>query len=473
MRHRDVVASLASALSLAAGATSALAQGPTAIYSSVVGQANRLVPGGGGLLFTSLDRPQPSPSGDRWIVLATNDSGNTANDRMYLTGQRDAGLLRIREGVTEIEPGRVAENMSDRRAGITDDGRFGVSLNLTGATTDDGVGVKGTSGGALSVAFREGQTVPFFGGGITFGPSISDVGMSSDGTLTFRATSLGGAGSGNNAALLRADGGSLYARTGVTFPTGQTGTSQAVSSFSFGSVYTSSSSSFVLYKADLAGPAATNQVLVYGNSVVIQEGVTISSLASPVSNIITNTMTADATWYARGENANDQAWVMRQGALIAQSGASVPGGITGETWSNSVWNVSNGNTFGLNTGNHAGDFIVGGFTSNPDTARQYALVLNNTQVVLREGDAIDLNGDGLFNDDAFYYVTGLTGASLNNKVDNFFLTDDLWLYGVVDLRNGAGAAIGEAFIRIQVPTPGGVAVAAIAAMVAGRRRRSR
>ncbi len=465
MSIRSVVASSGLACVLSA---SALAQGPSAIHSTVVGQPNADVPGFPGLHFSSFDRPQGSQSGVNWIMLARTDSGSTANDALYMTGSGMLGTVRVREGVTEIEPGRVAESMSDRRVSILDDGRYGLALNLTGATTDDQVGVLG-NGPSLSIEFREGQSVGGIGGA-TWGSAFGDTTIDTTGKLAVRATSLGGVPSTANAAVLLQNGNISAAQRGFTIPSGGV-SAQTINTFSFGSVYTSTDASSWLYKADLNGPAANSQILAVNNVIQIQEGVTLSSHASVVSNIISENMTANGDWFARGENADDQAWIVRNGVTIAASGGNVPGGLPGEQWSNVPWNVSNGNTFGLHTGNSLGDFVVGGFTNSADTSRQYAIVLNNSSVVLREGDAVDLNGDGLFNDDAFYDVTGLTGASLDNKVSNFFLTDDLWLYGIIDLRNSAGADIGEAFVRFQVPAPSAAFVLAAAGLRASRRRR--
>lgn len=465
MSIRCVVAFAGAALSLG---SASLAQSPAAIYSTVTGQANSNVPGIAGLRFSSFDRPQGSQSGINWIMLARTDSGSTANDALYLTGAGALGAVRVREGVTEIEPGRTAENMSDRRVSILDDGRYGLSLNLTGATTDDQVGVLG-NGPGLSVEFREGQPIAGIGG--TFwGSAFGDTTIDTTGKLAVRATSLGGLPATANAAVLLKNGDISAAQRGFTIPSGGV-SAQTINTFAFGSVYTSADASSVLYKADLNGPTATNQILAVNNAIRIQEGVALSGLPSTVSNIISENMTANGDWFARGENLDDQAWIVRNGVTIATSGAVVPGGLPGESWSNVPWNVANGNTFGLHTGNSLGDFIIGGFTNTADTTRQYAIVLNNSTVVLREGDAVDLNGDGLLNDDAFYDVTGLTGASLDNKVSNFFLTDDLWLYGIIDLRNSAGADIGEAFVRFQIPTPGAaLSLGALAGLITRRRR---
>jgi uncharacterized protein (TIGR03382 family) len=55
--------------------------------------------------------------------------------------------------------------------------------------------------------------------------------------------------------------------------------------------------------------------------------------------------------------------------------------------------------------------------------------------------------------------------------DDMFLTDDGYLYLFVDLRDSASVTIGQAFIALQVPTPGVLGLASLAGLVGLRRRR--
>jgi len=438
------------ALVLAAGTANAGGSLPEVIYSNIFG-FNDVVPGGGGIVFASFDRPTGSPDGSRWAMLARN-TGATTTDAMILTGAGATGLLRLREGVTEIEPGRVAENMSDRRVGVLNDGIFAYTVNLTGATTDDQVVVVGSDGPGFFIPYREGSPIAVLPGSV--GTGISDVNIAANGKTAARFSSLVGTASTQNAAILLDDLSTVGAQRNVTAPGGQVG-SEFYNSFAFGSFYINAAGTSFLFKADLNGAAATNTVVVVNNQVVVQEGTTLPGFASPVTNPIVQRMDPSGDWYVRGENADDQAWIVRNGVVVAASGDPVPGGEPGETWSNAVWNVSNGNTFFFHSGNSAGDSIIAGFTSLADTQRNAAWVLlgdHGPQVVLRRGDQVDLNGDGV-GDDAYIELTGLNAASLNNRVDAGFLADDGWFYFVADLRRGDGTSLGEAFLRRRVITP--------------------
>ena len=56
--------------------------------------------------------------------------------------------------------------------------------------------------------------------------------------------------------------------------------------------------------------------------------------------------------------------------------------------------------FFLHVGNGRGDYVIGGVSDGP-TATNVVLVLNGQRVIGREGDHVDLNGNGLPDDDLF------------------------------------------------------------------------
>jgi hypothetical protein len=133
-------------------------------------------------------------------------------------------------------------------------------------------------------------------------------------------------------------------------------------------------------------------------------------------------------------------WLVRNGVVLAATGDPVPGGLPGELFDDTSFAA----TFFSMTGNGAGDYVYGGVTNNVDTNANGVLVFNNSTVLLREGDAVDLNGNGLADDDAFLSV-------FNNE--DAFLTDDLRYYFTADLRDGAGTALGQAFMTLTIPEP--------------------
>ena len=107
-----------------------------------------------------------------------------------------------------------------------------------------------------------------------------------------------------------------------------------------------------------------------------------------------------------------------------------------ETWDD----ADNADGFFVMTGNIAGDYIVMGLTSGPQDANG-VVVLNGTTVVLREGDPIDVDGNGLFDDDTFIQNFGN---------DDFALTSDGSIYFGCTTRNAAtptNTSTGAGFFR--------------------------
>ncbi len=92
--------------------------------------------------------------------------------------------------------------------------------------------------------------------------------------------------------------------------------------------------------------------------------------------------------------------------------------------------------FGM-AGNAAGDYVVGGLTNGPFDANA-VVVLNGTNVILRENDPVDIDGNGLYDDDAFYNTFGN---------DDFVLLEDGSLYFTATLRNAAGTAFAQGVFR--------------------------
>ena len=152
---------------------------------------------------------------------------------------------------------------------------------------------------------------------------------------------------------------------------------------------------------------------------------------------------ATGDWMARGNNATTSIdWVVLNGEVVATTDTDVGIG-TGETWSD----VPFTDTFFVMQLNGAGDMVIGGTTSNPDVERDAVLVHicsdGTTSELVRQGDPVDVDGNGFFDDGAFVDV-------FNN--DDAFLGDDGYYYFTADLQSSVGgAAIGQAFMR--VPTP--------------------
>jgi hypothetical protein len=167
-------------------------------------------------------------------------------------------------------------------------------------------------------------------------------------------------------------------------------------------------------------------------------------------------MNTPAHGRARGNNVDANDWVLRNGAVVAQKGDAVPGGLAGETFDDTTF----ADLFFSITANDNGDYVYGGVTSTAANANA-VLVFNDQFVFLREGDGIDIDGNGLADDNAFISV-------FNN--DDAILTNDLRYFLTVDAVDGAGTALGQVFMVVQVPEPGALSLIAAGAIGLLRRR---
>lgn len=436
------------------GSTASVFAGPpTVVYSTIPSSPTSDVPGLSSK-FISFDRPNPSQNGRRWISVASIDSGDTATDNVLLIGDGAQAIVAAREGVTDIEDGRVPGGLTgDRRGSIRNDGVWSYSFDLSGFTTDDRYVVRG-QGQAFSLVFREGE--PIVGiSGASWGQSINEAHILNDDSISVRAT-LAGVPTTMDTGLFRRDPSGLVstlAREQTNTPSGQTGTPQLINSFGFNSFSQSADGATWTARASLVGAAATNEVLLKNDQVIVQEGVTIAGLAAPVQTLYgRGIIGGDNRVYSAGWTTSGaaEAFVLRDGVLLAKIGDPVVQG-SPEVWDSTVWNTTSGKGFWLYTADAAGNYVIGGFT-NGAADQNAVIVYNSTRVLLREGDAVDVNGDGEFNDDAFYDMpaSALTGASLGNHIEDGWLSDNCFFYKVIFLRDSSGAGIGEALIRIDL-----------------------
>jgi hypothetical protein len=193
--------------------------------------------------------------------------------------------------------------------------------------------------------------------------------------------------------------------------------------------------------------ATNDHILVVKDVVWLRQGSIIPSTTITVAAVFHTKLISNGDWYSRGDDPNDNDWAVRNGTLLAATGDSITGG--SEHW---------GDVFIGFTGNTNGDWVLAGNTDSGDIQTDCVIVLNGSEVVVREGDPVDLDGNGAFDDDA-YIGRGLAtySAFLSNDI---FLSDDLMLYFFAPLRNGAGDDLsadgfsGDAFLRIDLSADG-------------------
>ena len=82
-----------------------------------------------------------------------------------------------------------------------------------------------------------------------------------------------------------------------------------------------------------------------------------------------------------------------------------------------LWGVS----FSNFSGNHQGDWILVGSTNSANTQADTVMVYNGGSILCREGDPVDVDGNGLFDDNAFINSFSPDDTHLTDSGDVFFI----------------------------------------------------
>ncbi len=430
------------------------------VFTTVASASNSVVPEIGGLFDAAVgfDRPFASADGSRYIISA--DTTNATDvDNVLLVGDTSSAsfAVRSREGDIHTVIGEELEEF-EIHYGVSNDGtQFAFSYN-SAATVNDEVVVRWNGTGYEDVA-REGINGPTAPAGSLYGSLNGSVGMSGAGAVSFYSILTGtSGGTADDTAGFTGSGTALRAQESVTVPGGQAGgTIFALRSIDTGSTegkgfYASGDQSEIFYTGVINAPTTSDVVAVLNNTVVLQEGfpVPASDFVSNISALNFGYLNGAGVWTAYGANADTQDWAVVDGAVVARTDVQIAPG-AGEAWDDGVVGDVFAQTFFLVAANNSGDYVVGGVTNAADILANGVIVLNGTTVIARENDPVDLDNNGVFDDDAFIRTI---------RDDRAFMTEtELWI--VVRLRNGAGycgganADIGQALVRIPLGTVGG------------------
>lgn len=453
-----------SAMSVLAIAGAAVAGGPIvgtpmAIFSSDISLANSVIPGAPGenfgddSLWDSLVR---SPDGQTWAFQAPTATGGLS-DEVLIRGNgmstMNADLLAREDRPYGPMPAALLDNL-DALMGIGDNGAVAISGDLDGdSTLDDVVADLGTNS---TIAQEGGDASAVFGNGVVW--DLLDTAQYTTNGIGFRATSIDGLATDKDEAIVL--GNTVIAQEGGAV----NGSTELWDNFDGSDSRFNADGSRHIIQGDLTGNTASDDVVVVDGNIVIQEGSTIGSFASPVDFISNVRMESNGDWFAEGDNEDNQDWVVRNGQVVAATGDMIPNS-GGLMYSDAEF----AGTFFGQAGNNNGDYIIAGL-SNADPSKDGALVFYSASnpsldgIVLQQGDAIDLDGNGILDDDAFIDTF---------RNDDFFLTDDLKLYALLDWISSDGLTEGQALVVVQIiPAPGALGMLGLAGLAAARRRRA-
>ncbi|MEM1034798.1 MAG: hypothetical protein AAGN82_30945, partial [Myxococcota bacterium] len=383
--------------------------------------------------FTSFDRVYGSPGGT-WAITGVTDALSAVDEVLIVNG-----IVEVQEGSPAAwAPG---ENVGaiDRVLGVNDGGTFAFTTNTDGPTSSDEYVVLGQAGGMLMAVAREGDTSAVLPANATWGDLLQTPTVTAAGDVGFVVKNVGGVPTAEDEFVIL--GSTVLAQKGVTVPQGQIG-AETWQLFDSEDFWVTPDGLHHLLQGDLTGATATDDIVVVDGSVIVQEGVVLagSGFVEPVdqNGIIGVHLAADGTYFVRGRNASTSVdWVYSNGAVLATLGQAVIVGAT-EAWSDTEFAAG----FFLHVGNGLGDFVIGGVSDGP-TASNGLLAFNNTNVVAREGDPVDVDQNGFFDDDAFISTFGN---------DDAFLADNGLFYFVASLEDGNGNDIGDGFFVVDTST---------------------
>ncbi|MFY9344398.1 MAG: hypothetical protein WAT39_18035 [Planctomycetota bacterium] len=414
------------------------------VHVNTPGHPTNVVPGTGtpfrtgGTGTSAFERPWTSSDGSHLAInVVAGAPATTTDDDVLLLD----GALLLREG--SAAPWTATENVGtiDADFAINNSGHLLFGNNTSATTLDDYI--VQWNGASWSVLAQEGGATPLGG---TWSSSIDSLALSNPGGAYWRDAAIVGLPATSSAAVVLGGGGFL--QEGVDIPLGQAGgATNTWENFTINRIYVSPNGASYLVLGDTNAATTGDLVLVLNNTVQIQEGQVLpgSTFATGVSAIGKAWIDRGGNWYARGSNATTgDDWLVRNGVLVADSaGASevVPG--SGEFWDDASFTTC----FFCADGNALGQFVFGGVTTAPLVSNG-VLVFDDgagfRRVVARESDPIDLDGNGLFDDDRFFNTFG---------DDDVLLLDDGSIVFTATLKNGAGTAVDQGLFKL-VPKAG-------------------
>lgn len=444
----------ASLLAVGIGATSS-AVAPRVIFSSIVAPADlgtNVVPGYPGATWSAptatsasriLDGISPSSDFSRWVGVGRIEAGTTDEDCLTYGQDITSGTFNsvLRENTAMPVNGFLVDDIKNGATAINNAGLmlFGLDDTNTASSSTLDDHLMTFDGTNYTLVHSQLGAAPNLSGMFFQGAFATAALAGSD--IWFGNTAGATSGAARQTFYKNSD---VQVRATVTVPTGQAaaGTS-TLSTMTAGSLKVDATGTNTAYVGTLTSPASTT-VLVYNGDVKIQRNQVLpgSGFTSLVNTIdVDINMAPNGNYMARGSNVDGQDWVVKNGAVVAQKGAPVIPGST-INWDDAAFSAG----FFMSMTNNFGETIVGGLTTDTNPAADAYMVAHGRLVFLKEGDEVDLTGDGVGD--------GVFISTFND--DNGFLTDNLYWYFSGNLKDGAGNIVGNAFMRYPVPILGDV-----------------
>ena len=442
MTSKLMVPATVGALFLASG----LSAQATAIFSNTPGAPTNSAPtlalpfDAGGGVNAAFFRLAASATGTQWTIMAELDQTGT------VTTTNDAIL--IKNGTTILAreadpaPALPAETVGTLTTNaiypINDLGEVLAAIDLINAP--DETIVYFDAAGTPTLIGREGDPIPTAPAGYTLADPMSSLSLSDSGAFSFESS---GGTPGEVIVIGTVAGGisGISLDDGVDSP-GIAG--RTWENFDLNDVITSPDGTTQIIDGDLDGSTTDDDVVAVNNVAVLQAGQIVAPLVDPIGFPWFVNVDPLNNWYASFELTTDVDILVRNGVIVAEDNGPIMAGST-ELFDE----IFDDETFQFFCGNLAGQFAFSGVTNNPDGNINTVFLVDdgtgNRRLIAREGDPVDVDGNGIFDDDRFIAVP---------QNESAVLTLDSLIF-VASLRNGAGATVDNAIVSI--PTVGPVA----------------
>ncbi|QOJ13139.1 MAG: hypothetical protein HRU75_00170 [Planctomycetia bacterium] len=431
-----IVTGLVVVLAVVSSATAALPY--KVIISEIPGHPTSVAPGATDLMgnpmfteFKALEDLAVAPDGKKWLLKARTTAGSDLETYLVL-GENLTYQYFAHEGrpVLGGAPGELYD-FFDTKSCFNDNGHLAYGVRARGGLASVFEKVIVWDGSTHTIVVQMGDlcigTVdepPAVSGDERFGNSLNGIHLLNDGRVGFVAVTIDNCSSFRRPAIFYNHTKFLQSRTdsiaGVPWD-----------SFDTDGFFTTPDGAHWYAEGDDEGAAATDKILVVDGTVVLREGSVIPGGSTNVADVFNVEMISDGTWHARGDDVSDNDYAVRNGVLLAQTGDEIHPGAA-ENWSAVIAGF---------TGNLKGDFVIAGRSTNANNQIDSVIVLNNSRVVVREGDPVDLDGNGAFDDDVFLGRGNATLDAFNP--DDMYLTNQRVLYFISALRDGSGNDLGS------------------------------
>jgi hypothetical protein len=394
-----------------------------------------------------------SPDGTRYVAQIPTD-----NHTVLVTGTTFPFTVSpvVIAGVTQLNLGDTVSSLFSLTA-INNAGDYAWCATTTGGTTttsNRSVIVRG-NGATQTVVLRTGSNATAVGAGITYSGSLATfcpIGIRSNGDIAF-FSSLAGTGitTANDTAFFDHNGTTLLAREGSATLSNDPGTLNAFGALTFGQwrrANVSGTSGWYL-PASVGSDTSRDSVCIRDNAIIVREGDMAPGLAPQTISSL-STVCAGSDWIAVGVTSNSTSWMARNGTLLAKTGDPIYPGAADHWYA--PFNPPTGPAMQCLAANSVGDYVVLGFVDNMQgnvNLADFVIVANGHHIVYRRRDPVDINKNGVFDDDA--YVNGATASFFGS------LTDDGWLYCTMLTSPGSevcgsASTLSSTLVRMNIHT---------------------